>query len=113
MAYASRADSTACWSARLTLSQYHSFASYEASPFFAAAPVPHLTKFGPSLLVHAHNEMRTAGDTKAHGSLLGADQDPKTYKEFRVSSRAFLDMTGSSGGIRIVLHSGIESFRQV
>ena len=57
--------------------------------------------------------MSTAGDTKAHGSLLGADQEPKSYKDFRVSSRAFLDMTGSSGGIRIVLHRGVESFRQV
>jgi hypothetical protein len=110
VAYASRIDDTACWSAQLTLSQYRAFAStiaLESSPFFAAAPVPNMAKFGPSLLVRAQN-------SEDHGSLFGeAEEGASTYEEFGVSARAFVDSTVSSGGIRIVLHKGMDSLREV
>jgi len=102
VAYASRHDDTACWSVPLTLAQYREFVSPSSSgvsPFFAAAPVPQVAKFGPGLIVHELHREPTTGDS--------------ILKDLSVTERAFADTMGKSSGIRIVLNEGAESLKEV
>ena len=112
VAYTSPIDDTACWNAQLTLSQYRAFVSamnLKLSPFFAAAPVPTMAKFGPSLLARAPGTV----ETKNLGSSFGeAADEAGAFTNFSVSARAILDMDTSSG-IYIVLHDGVETLREV
>jgi len=112
VAYASRIDDTACWNAQLTLSDYHAFVSTmdtESSPFFVASPVPTMAKFGSRLFVRAPNTVETIDPRLSFGE---AADGAGAFTNFRVSARAFLDV-GPSSGIRIVLHNGVETLREV
>lgn len=129
MTYSTPDGETSCWSASLTLPQYRAFASSSysgdpsttASPFFAAAPVPQLAKFGPGLLVCMHCSQRAATTSKTPSSSLPSslllmekdfvEPDATNGSEgaLTVSSHVFADSIGGGSGIRIELHDGVNS----
>jgi len=131
MTYSTPDGETACWSASLTLSQYRAFASSSysgdplttASPFFAAAPVPQLAKFGPGLLVCADCSQRAATTSGTYtpssslpSSLLLLEKDfvevdatTESKNALTISSRAFAGSKGGGSGIRIELQDGVNA----
>jgi len=116
VAYASRNDGTACWSASLTLAQYRTIvfpSDTIESPFFAAAPMPQVAKFGPGLIVHKPYHERAINDAKdTHGSFVNSASAEDT-KDLSVTALAFVDTMGKSSGIRVVLNKGVESIKEV